>query len=465
MVPFLFIVATASAAPSPLFGDAVVVTPHVDWGSDLKTGDFNADGLPDVSVSVGAASSWKDADRPFHLELSLSDGRGGFAHVTVPTTMQSGYTLVTDVADLDGDGDADLVAAHSGGFTVFLSDGATLSTSTDYTGFRVGPVELGDVDDDGDVDLLTLDDHGDLGLWRNDGLGSFTLVQMLPTAGGPVYDYEWDSLDLVDLDGDGALDVVVNLADIYDPSVGPLTVFLGDGDGGLATAAYTIGADLPYGSNIYDLAVGDIDGDDQVDLVFAGMDADVLSIPWDDGFGPVQSWGVDTYAYNWLLTGDVDGDDDLDVVGTVGFDLGVLLQDGAGLVDPGPDQELAQTCGWAVANDAIELVDMNGDGCADLVAHLYGLGVTVFPATSEGCTGAAPTAWGAEPDPGEDTGGEDTGDEEPGPDLPGGEDTAAADGSEGPPEPPSLSCSAAGARTGSLFWLALAGLGLLRRRR
>lgn len=465
MILLLLFAAPASAASSTPFGEPVAVTPQGDWGADLKTGDFNADGLPDISVSVGAASSWKDADRPFHLELSLSDGTGGFTHALVPTTMQSGYTLVTDVADLDGDGDADLVAAHAGGFTVFFSDGETLSTSTEYAGARVGPVELGDVDDDGDVDLLTLDDHGDLGLWINDGHGGFTLAQTLPTAGGPVYDYEWDSLDLVDLDGDGAQDLVVTLADPVVAEAGPLTVFLGDGAGRLDPAAYTVGTGLPYPGGVYDLDVGDIDGDGRIDMVFAGMKADVLSIPWDGGFGAVERWPIDSYAYNWVLTGDVDGDGDLDVVGTVGFDLGVLLQDGGELLDSGPDQALAQTSGWAVANDAIELADMNGDGCEDLVAHLYGLGVNISPATSDGCTGAAPTAWGEAPDTGTDTGAEDTGSLDTGADDLGGEDTAAAGMGDDPPEPPTLVCSATGVRSSSLLWLALAGLGLVRRRR
>jgi hypothetical protein len=377
------------------FGAPVAITPTSGMAADLKTGDFNGDGLPDVSVSTSPSGSWKDGDRPFNIELSLTDGAGGFTPVSVPTALLSGYTLVTDVADLDGDGDADLVAAHSGGVSVFFSDGTTLATQVDYTGLRVGAVELGDVDGDGDSDLLALDDNGDLNLWANDGRGNFSLVQALPAGGGFVLDYEWDSIDLVDLDLDGALDVVVLIAEGTFLGVDPMVAYLNDGAGTFDTTAWSTGPTPPY-----DIALGDIDGEGHVDIVYAGMTTPTIeSIAWDSGYGAVTSWPISSYGYQWVLTGDVDGDGDTDAVGTVGFDVGVSLQDAGALVDQGVAYPMATTMGWLSANDAIELVDMNGDGCADVVAALYGVGTSILPATGPNCTGDAPKAWtGALPD-------------------------------------------------------------------
>jgi len=88
-----------------------------------------------------------------------------------------------------------------------------------------------------------------------------------------------------------------------------------------------------------------------------------------------------------------------------------LLQDGGSLVDTGASYELTELSGWAVANDAFDLVDMNGDGCADLVTHIYAEGATILVATGPTCAGAAPASWGGAPaSPGEDVGDDSGGD-------------------------------------------------------
>ena len=56
------------------------------------------------------------------------------------------------------------------------------------------------------------------------------------------------------------------------------------------------------------------------------------------------------------------------IIGTLGgMTIAVSLQDAGALVDQG-EYPLTAEMEWFVANDAVELVDMNGDGCADVVA-------------------------------------------------------------------------------------------------
>jgi hypothetical protein len=273
-----------------------------------------------------------------------------------------------------------------------------------------------------------------------------------PTDAAEVYDHEWDSLDIVDLDGDNALDAVVLVADASWTGAAPLVAYLGDGTGRFASAAWAASVSLP---EVYDIAVGDIDGEGHLDVIYGTANYTAESIVWDGGFGAITSWPIATYAYNWMLTGDIDADGDTDVIGTVGFDIGVLLQDGGALVDQGAVYPMATTSSWSVAEDGIELVDMNGDGCADVVASVYGVGATIVPATGPACLGATPVAWssGSTGDTG-DTGAVDT-----------AADTGGTDTATGAPPPSASLCAVAGPRSGSLALLALATLGLVRRRR
>lgn len=425
MILSLLLPSALAVSPS-LFGAPVTVTPLGGYGTDVKTGDFNGDGAPDISIATSADLASPDRGRLFDLELSLTDGSGGFTPSVSTTPLVSGWTMVTDVGDLDGDGLADLVAGHFGGFSVFFSDGLALTGEVDYPGPHVGPVELGDMDGDGDLDLVTLDDTAEVHVYENDGLGGFTLAQAIVTSAGPVVDSEWDSLDLRDLDGDGALDLVLVIANNMWLGVDPLAVFLGDGAGGVDPTAYTGPSGGAATVEVYDLALGDLDNDGRVDLLFGGGGYEVYTIPWDGGYAPTSSWPIASmYAWSWVLAGDIDGDGDDDAVGTTGNTLSALVQDGGLLTDPGETWLYATWTNFVVADDGFELVDMNGDGCADLVTWVLDAGATILPATSAACTGAPPTTWTG--GSGGDTGGGDTGGGDTGTVDTGTVDTGAAD--------------------------------------
>ncbi|HET6582901.1 MAG TPA: VCBS repeat-containing protein, partial [Nannocystaceae bacterium] len=111
---------------------------------------------------------------------------------------------------------------------------------------------LGDIDCDGDLDLAA----GGV-VYRNDA-GSF---------GSPVAVDGAGIAHLADMNGDGQLDLVT-----HDASVG-LALYLGDGAGaftrdgaaGLPDAATAPVLDDPYG-----IDVGDLDGNDSLDIVRIG---------------------------------------------------------------------------------------------------------------------------------------------------------------------------------------------------
>ncbi|QDU66338.1 FG-GAP repeat domain-containing protein [Engelhardtia mirabilis] len=156
-------------------------------------------------------------------------------------------------------------------FALSLSTTATAQcTGTDYSilshsaGSRPNEVALGDLDGDGALDAVTanrgcynylLDQWEGFGVsvLLGDGAGGFSAPIHYPFAVGHA---ELTGVDLGDVDGDGALDLVtVNYL------AGSMTLLRGLGDG-----SFTAAGSLYAGSYPSRVALGDIDGDGDLDV-------------------------------------------------------------------------------------------------------------------------------------------------------------------------------------------------------
>ena len=284
----------------------------IDVGNSSAPSFADIDGDGDQDLVLGASDGT--------LRVYQNDGNGVFAELTGANNPFDGLDFGSEsdpsLADIDGDGDVDLiVGSFTSGVRVALNDGSgTFSVlSLQNTPF-INPIfgsatkiALGDIDNDGDADVVIGELLGTLETWINDGTGTFTA---LTGANNPFNGVDVGTLanpHLIDLNGDGDLDLVVGSTN------GALRSF--DNVGGVFTEL--TGVNNPFNGitmpNQSDPSFADIDGDGDADLIVGGVDG-TLSY-----FQNNTSSGLD-------ITVTVIAENDAP---TIGGDLAISLAEGA----------------------------------------------------------------------------------------------------------------------------------------
>jgi len=248
----------------------------LDEGQHMRAADLDGDG--DVDLAVGDNAFFPGFPDDLTVRLHLNDGSGGF---TLAQSLPAGDAFLDDLelADLDGDDAADVFA--------LLDDDTLLRWTSDGNGgwvpaaapsFPAGlaTVEFADLDDDGDVDLVGLTSaavHSRLG----QGDGTFGALASRAVAATAV------AVETGDLDGDGVLDLaVVETAGFLQ---GEVELLHGAGDGGFDASTH-----LSPGGPVGFALVADVDGDGVSDVVAARPLDDLLvfeqrdysGTPWSD---------------------------------------------------------------------------------------------------------------------------------------------------------------------------------------
>ncbi|SDM61239.1 Repeat domain-containing protein [Halogranum gelatinilyticum] len=216
------------------------------------------------------------------------------------------------VADVDDDGELEVLALSQESATVFYYDIPTNPRQEPWPvenrhvvaeNLNVEGVQVGDIDGDGRTEILAgtnLFHRADDGGWKRE-----------PLAEG----WNWTRLATADVDGDGDLEIVVTEGDlpyqgnrrarlgVFDPPTWELTV---------------LHDDL---SNPHSLQVADLDGDGRPDIYVAEMGLETGHVPrqfvfWNEGDGrfepEVVERGVPTHEAKLV---DLDGDGAMDIVG------------------------------------------------------------------------------------------------------------------------------------------------------
>ena len=294
--------------------------------------------------------------------------RGATSTATVADTT-SGLSL----GDLNGDGILDLVTASSpfgvGYATVHLGRGdGSFGAGTSYTAeFLCSVVTLGDLNDDGFLDLITMGSSGPVGsatIRLGAGDGTFGAARSYAMASGFS-----SAVNLGDLNGDGILDLV---SGGLSGGAGVATVRLGVGNG-------TFGASTSYAtesSQTNALSLGDLNGDGILDLVTAGSGGGgfaTIRLGTGNGtFGAATSYATESSVSRSVALGDLNGDGNLDLVTSGASAAGAAtIRLGAGNGTFAAATSYAAESGQSLG---VRLGDLNGDGVFDLVTVGYAAG-------------------------------------------------------------------------------------------
>ena len=214
-------------------------------------GDEAGPGSARLAASQGAGGTLVIAAG---ATVDVLDARSGSLVATAAPAPGAGAVVAILAVDLDGDCDDDLVLATAGAAPeLWRREGTTFTSVGALGGSPIAAVAAADVDHDGDLDLVA-GGGTQIALWLNDGGGTFVKKDGAIVMPGRVSAVS--AIALGDLDGDGNADLVVGQAP------GPLRAWLGTtGMFSVADAAVP-----PVPLDVTRLVLADADGDFDPDL-------------------------------------------------------------------------------------------------------------------------------------------------------------------------------------------------------
>jgi hypothetical protein len=258
-------------------------------------------------------------------------------------------------------------------------------------GLWASSVAAADLNGDGNPDLVVAncapggssncEGYGSVGVLLAKGDGTFQKIVTYPSGG-----CDTRSVTVADVNGDGAIDVVVASASDSNHCtqvVGPgtISVLLGNADGTLQPpVTYSSG-----GNAAWSLAVGDVNGDGKPDLIAVNQydnstvstasNVAILLGNGDANFQPPVTHSLPSFAATSVAVADVNGDGRPDLLVSLSCEsssscsgaLAVLINKGAGTFQTARTYESGGTYA-----DSVSVADVNRDGRPDLLTSNYG---------------------------------------------------------------------------------------------
>jgi hypothetical protein len=332
-------------------------------------GEHTVDGAFDGATSVYAADVDGDGDIDVLGAAYDDDDVAWWENMDGAGTVWTEHTVDGDfdgavsvhAADLDGDGDTDVLGAASNADNIAWwenTDGAG-TTWTEHTvdgGVDgVHSVFAADVDGDGDRDILGAARDSDfLYWWENNGTSYWQrrYIEFGITGVLSVY--------VADVDGDGSIDVLSAARDVDD-------IVWWEYDGVSDWWEHTVDGDFDGAVSVY---AADVDGDGDTDVLGAAFNADEITW-WENTNGIGTAWvehtvdGAFDGAYS-VYAADVDGDGDTDVLGAADVTTWWENTDGAGTT-----WTVHTVDGDLDGAVSVQAADVDGDGDTDVLGAAW----------------------------------------------------------------------------------------------
>jgi hypothetical protein len=342
--------------------------------SQPRFADLDGDGDPDLIIG-------NTEDKPYFMENSGSATNPAF---TIGADIFAGISFLDAemgvCADIDGDGDLDFIAGGFTGLNLFTNTGTISSpvfekTEGFFDGLNVGsnPVpDLADVDNDGDLDMVVgLSESGMVKLYVNLGspvMAQFTEASAIEIGDVGLYAYP----NFCDLDADNDLDLLVGRDEhgfIYYQNTGTPNTAIWETNintfAGLGNETYWNSPELT-----------DLNGDGKFDLIF-GSASGPLNYYLNSGTPTSPTWQLNTTLFGGVLDVggasnpnfiDWDGDADLDMF--TGSQLGDIKYFENTGTTSGPAWEENSSYFTSLKHSiysAVAIGDVNDDGLFDAI--------------------------------------------------------------------------------------------------
>lgn len=309
--------------------DLIIGALDLPWYKNDGTGNFSYEGVLDLGFRSGkiesadldgdgdqdlVVSGWKLGGPTWssgsYNKVLINNGSGSFtekANGNLPsywTTNSRPYYLM----DHNTDGYPDLLLPHqqSGGTMVYLNDSSGFFTedtarSNQYHRAYFNDLEQANINGDSLLDMVaivdTLDRFGNkqyLRVYLNNGQGNWSMVR---TINHPYRNFPLRDLSLADLNGDSLIDIIGSGFDPQRSFYSAQTIYWGDT--GLTYYQDSVFADRRLDHGRIHRLITDVDGDQDLDMVFAGNHGFT-----DQPFGRV--WEQISCSGNFNITHQVD---------------------------------------------------------------------------------------------------------------------------------------------------------------